>query len=133
MTTRAKVKPKAKAQAKLVERWYSARLLIERTIEAPDAPKPLFEESVIIFRMSEDAPAKAIKKRVEQLGKKTSHHFKNQYRETVRWTFREVLEVQEIMGQELTDGTEIYFRWWDNPSDRKLKLIRETHEEPWWT
>lgn len=103
------------------------------TIDNPKRPQPLFEESIIVFKMRDDAKASAIKKRVEQLGKKASDHYKNQYDETVRWTFREVLEVQEIMGHELADGTEIYYRWWDNPSDRKLRLIRETHEEPWWT
>jgi integrase len=113
--------------------WYSARLLIERTIETPKASKPLFEESVIIFKMGNDATPGAVRKRVNQLGRKASHRYKNPYGETVRWTFREVLEVQEIMGEELADGTEVYYRWWDNPSDRKLRMIRETHEEPWWT
>jgi hypothetical protein len=112
--------------------WYSARLLIERTVDTPELPKPLFEESVIIFKMAENETAGAIKKRVNQLGRKSSHRYKNQYGETVRWTFREVLEVQEIAGEELVDGTEVYYRWWDNPSDRKLKMVRETHEEPWW-
>ena len=113
--------------------WYSARLLIERTVEGGKPVKPLFEESVIIFQVGDDATPSAVKKRVNQLGRKASHHFKNEYGETIRWTFREVLEVQEIMGEVLTDGTEVYYRWWDNPSDRKLKMIRETHEEPWWT
>jgi hypothetical protein len=112
--------------------WFSARLLIERTIDTAKPPKPLFEESVIIFEMPEDGPASAIKKRVNQLGRKASHRYKNSYGETVRWTFREVLEVQEIVG-ELTDGTEIFYRWWDSPSDRKMKMIRETHEEAWWS
>ena len=88
---------------------------------------------MIIFKMGADATRGAIKKRVNQLGKKASHRYKNPYGEIVRWTFREVLEVQEIMGEGLTDGTEVYYRWWDNPSDRKLKMIRETHEEPWWS
>jgi hypothetical protein len=113
-----------------VSDWYSARLLIERTIDRGKPPKPLFEESVIIFQA---AGRRAASKRAKQLGRKASHHFKNFLGETVRWVFREVLEVQEIMGDELTDGTEVYFRWWDSPSERTFRMIRRTHEEPWWT
>ena len=82
--------------------------------------------------MPDDSTRAAIRKRANQLGKKASHRYKNSYGETVRWTFRELLEIQEIVGGELQDGTEVYFRWWDNPSDRKLRLIRESHEEAWW-
>jgi hypothetical protein len=43
------------------------------------------------------------------------------------------LEVQEIMTDKgLVDGTEVYFRWWDKPGPRAFKMMRETHEEPWW-
>lgn len=122
-----------RAKPKQSESWYSARLLIEMTIDGLNPPKPLFEESVIIFKMPDNATTSAIRKRVGQLGKKASHHYKNEDGEVVRWTFQEVLEVQQIMAEELTDGTEVYYRWWDNPSDRKLKMIRETHEEMWWT
>lgn len=110
--------------------WYSARLLLERTVGGGKPVKPLFEESVIIFQSTDRHTAS---KNAKQLGRKASHRFKNVYGETVRWTFREVLEVQEIMGDKLTDGTEVYFRWWDNPSERTLRMIRRTHEEPWWT
>jgi hypothetical protein len=103
------------------------------TIETERPFKPLFEESIVVFTLPPDSPRSVISKRASQLGRKASHRYKNSYGETVRWTFRELLEIQEIMGEELKDGTEIYFRWWDNPSDRKLKLIRESHEESWWT
>ena len=110
--------------------WYSARLLIERTLEGGKPVKPLLEESVIIFQAVD---RRAASKKAKQLGRKASHHFRNVYGEPVRWTFREVLEVQEITGDNPTDGTEVYFRWWNNPSERTLRMIRRTHEEPWWT
>jgi Domain of unknown function (DUF4288) len=112
--------------------WYSARLLIERTVEGGKPVKPLFEESVVVFKAADDATRGTVKRRANQLGRKANHHFKNAYGETVRWTFRELLEIQEIMTTDLQDGDEVYYRWWDNPSDRKLKMIRESHEEPWW-
>jgi hypothetical protein len=50
----------------------------------------------------------------------------------VRWEFREVLEVQRILDTRIREGTEVYFRWWRNPSKRDFKIMRETHEHPWW-
>lgn len=51
----------------------------------------------------------------------------------VSWVFREILEVQEIMSEGgITDGTEVFYRWWHNPGPRALKTMRKTHEKPWW-
>ena len=128
---RTKAPSRATPAAPTTPDWYSARLLIERTVEGSRPVKPLFEESVIVFQASDHREAS---RKAKQLGRKASHHFKNVYGETVRWTFREVLEVQEIMSDKgLVDGTEVYFRWWDKPSQRTLRMIRRTHEEPWWT
>jgi Domain of unknown function (DUF4288) len=102
------------------------------TVDRPKPPKPLFEESVIVFKVTDDASRAIVKRRANQLGRKASHRYKNNYGETVRWTFRELLEIQEIMTNELKDGDEVFFRWWDNPSIRTLNVLRRTHREPWW-
>jgi hypothetical protein len=116
-----------------VSDWYSARLLIEMTVDRPRPPKPLFEESVIVFKVADDASVAIVKRRANQLARKANHHYKNTYGETVRWTFRELLEIQEIMTIELKDGDEVFYRWWHNPSARTLKVLRETQTQRWWT
>lgn len=131
MTTRTK--PKPKTSRKPAECWYSARLLIEMTVNSPKAIKPLYEESVVVFKLDGNATRATIKRRANELGKAANQRYKNAYGETVRWTFREILEIQEISTKKLKDGDEVYYRWWENPSERKLSMIRESHEEPWWT
>ena len=56
--------------------------------------------------MPDDAAAGAVKKRVNQLGESQSTHKITGDRP---WTSESAVLFA-------TDGTEIYYRWWDNPS-----------------
>jgi len=48
------------------------------------------------------------------------------------WVFRELLEIQEISAETIGDGTEVFFRFLDEPSEVELELLRETHTHAWW-
>ena len=113
-------------------RWYSARMLFESVNDPPDPkPHPLFEESIVVFQADE---RDAIPAKLDELARGGEIEFQAMAGNQVRWVFREVLEVQEIMTNKsrLEDRIEVYFRWWHNPGPRAFKMMRETHEEPWW-
>jgi hypothetical protein len=109
--------------------WYSARLLFEEIlVDVPDA-KVLFEESVVVFRLKK---SESLQEKLTALAKEGEHEYEAMAGNMVRWEFREVLEVQEILDTRIREGTEVYFRWWHNPTKRDFKIMRETHEPPWW-
>ena len=113
--------------------WYSARLLYESVLEVARSSKdwePLFEEKFVVFRCTdtEDLMAK-----LTTIAKGYELEFENVYKETVRWLFREVLEVQEIMGRSIKDGTEVFYRRWHDPQHPEdFEYIRRTETESWW-
>jgi hypothetical protein len=108
--------------------WYSARLLYREEIE--HSPTGVFEEKIIVFTAVDDTDL--ITPKLDTLAKAREVEFQNQFGETVSWTFQEVLEIQDISAEEVGDGTEVFFRWWRDPTDEDFKLLRETHREPWW-
>jgi hypothetical protein len=111
------------------EEWYSARLLYECLGPKRYSTDPWFEEKIIVFQAGDrdSVPAK-----LKALARSMEHEYASADG-TVRWVFREILEVQDITTDKgLVDGTEVHFRWWRRPGTRVLKMIRETHEKPWW-
>jgi len=109
--------------------WYSACLLFEEIlVDVPDA-KVLFEESVVVFRLKK---SESLQEKLKTLAQEGEHEYEAIAGNMVRWEFREVLEVQEIMDTRIREGTEVYFRWWTNPTKRDFKILRMTHEHPWW-
>ena len=96
----------------------------------PDPKHPLFEESIIVFRLKK---TDSVLPRLLELAHQREHDYEAIAGNRVYWVFREVLEVQETMTNKgLVDGTEVYYRWWHNPGPRASKLMRETQTEPWW-
>ena len=117
------------------EKWYSARLLYEMLLlqspggkELADA-EPLFEDKLIVFRVQEGQDVVA---RLTALAQGANDEFEAAAGNWVKWVFREILEIQDIAAYEIEDGTEVYFRWWTNPTERDFEIIRETHGERWW-
>ena len=110
--------------------WYSARLLFESVHDDndPDA-EHLWEESTVVFRCES---GEDIGSKLTTLAKKGELSYANVYGNRVNWTFRELLEIQEISGYEVTDGTEVFFRWWNDPDAQDFEFMRRTHTEPWW-
>jgi hypothetical protein len=107
--------------------WYSARLLYESVHDPPEKPsrlEPLFEESIIVFYVKDED---SIHSRVLALAQAREHHYTAGAGNEVYWTFREILEVQEIMSnsEQIEDGTEVFYRWWFNPGPWKFKIMRK--------
>ncbi len=110
--------------------WYSVRLLYECVIDDsdPDA-EHTWEESTVVFRCQEDED---IGSKLTTLAKKGEVSYENVHGNKVKWTFRELLEVQEISGYEVTDGTEVFFRFWTDPDANNFEFLRSTHTDKWW-
>jgi hypothetical protein len=87
------------------KRWFAARLLAE--ILHPTEPNAvtLFEESVVLVRARDSAEAS---RRAKEIGSKAETEYLNPDGDSVHWAFREVLEVQELLDDEIADGTEVY-------------------------
>jgi hypothetical protein len=117
------------------EQWYSARLLYERLLlESPDGDEladsePLFEDKLIVFRVKEGQDVVA---KLTALAEAANHEYEAAAGNWVKWVFREILEIRDITAHEIDDGTEVYFRWWTNPTEHDFQIIRETHSERWW-
>ena len=115
--------------------WYSARLLYESVHyksqggERVDADEPLFEEKLIVFhcRKDEDIVAK-----LKTIADEQEHEYEAAAGNWVKWTFREILEIQEVMGRKITDGTEVFYRFWGAPDEHDFEMMRETATDPWW-
>ena len=87
------------------KRWFAARLLSEDLHPSEPNAAPLFEESIILLRARDAAEARA---RSEEMAARSETEYSNPDGHTVRWVFREVLEVQELVDDDIADGTEVY-------------------------
>jgi hypothetical protein len=117
------------------EQWYSARLLYERLLlESPggdplEDSESLFEDKLIVFRVKE---GEDIVSKLTALANGANEEFEAAAGNWVKWVFREILEIQDISAYDIEDGTEVYFRWWHDPTERDFQVMRDTHEPPWW-
>lgn len=100
------------------QRWFAVRLLSESSIAQDPAAEPLFEDTLVLLRATNE---EAAQRRGEEYGRAAEHEYENEAREVVRWEFREVLDVQEVLDEEVTDGTEVYYRLL---GPRELSAIR---------
>src|SRR5688572_21159508 len=98
--------------------WYSARILMEASHPDGHSEPKLFEDSVVLLRAGsiEEAATKATRQ-----GKKAEHSYKNAEGETVRWEFREVLDVVEVLDAELVEGSEVYHHYIDEEGVEYLR------------
>ena len=113
------------------ETWYSARLLYERELRGAPTPddEPLFEDKLIVFRCQDGEEVVA---KLQRLAREGEDEYKAIAGNMVRWVFREILEVQDISAYRVEDGTEVYFRWWHDPSERDFEIMRHSHGDRWW-
>ena len=109
------------------ERWFAARLLSEGMHpDEPNAPT-LFEESIVLLRARDTAEAT---RRAGEIGAKAETQYLNPSGDAVRWTFREVLEVQELLDDEIADGTEVYHALLRAEEVEQRRRATEKLEEP---
>ena len=68
--------------------------------------------------------------KLTRIAKRDELEFENVFSETVQWLFREVLEVQEIIGQKIEDGTEVFYRLWQDPNPVDFEYLRVLKQRP---
>ena len=87
--------------------WFSALLFFECEVIGSPESDPLCEKSVRIFQAAgeEEAMTKA-----EEIGRGAEHEYSNEEGQTVVWRFVRVLEVQDLAGEELGEGMEVFSR-----------------------
>lgn len=85
--------------------WHAAKILFEARVDNRASADALREESIRVF-LSDGLDRARL--RAEELGRAAEHEYQNEYGELVRWTFVEVLEVQDLCAFELQDGAEVF-------------------------
>ena len=113
--------------------WYSARILyqslVDDDVDEASEGAVLFEEKLLIFSCRERSN---VREQLAALAKKNEESYQNAEGNQVTWVLREILEVQEIMAESVGDGTEVFYRYWHNPSERDFDEMRQTQTEAWW-
>ena len=87
--------------------WYSALIIYESDVAGFADPLPIREESIRVILADSDSFAWS---KAEEVGRQNEHSFKNEQGELVTWRFVEVVEVQDLCEEQLTDGLEVYSR-----------------------
>ena len=69
---------------------------------------PLYEERLTLIKAGsrEEATRKA-----QQIVRMATHSYKNEAGQTISWTCRRIVEVTEVIDNSLSDGAEIYGRY----------------------
>ncbi len=97
------------------ERWYVATIITQCKVADADQASWTLDEQICVLQAAngEVAYDKAV-----QLGKSTEHSYPNSNGDEVRWTFLGLNNLEELVGNSITDGTEIRSRLFesDNPS-----------------
>jgi len=111
--------------------WYAARLLYECVVEADasaDDEETLFQERV--FVVSLDAGEDLLEK-VTALAHREQLSCDNLEGNRVDWVLREILEIEDLMTDSISDSTEVYYRPWHNPDNADFEHLRESDHGQW--
>lgn len=88
---------------------YIAVVIYESSADAKDY-EPLYEESfMLIAADSEEEAREKVLNHVNQ-----PHSYKNQYGETITWSFKQLVQLLNVWSAELGDGTEVCSRFFQN-------------------
>lgn len=89
---------------------YIAVILYESASDAPNY-QPLYQESFILLKATslEEAEAKAL-----AYGTQEQVSYQNENQETIRWSLKQVIDVNSVLDDELDDGSELYARHFRN-------------------
>lgn len=87
--------------------WYSASMIFECVQNGRAEVEDLWEHQVILVQAAsaDEVPAVA-----ERLGKDSEVSYISATGAHVRWEFRKVLDVYELLGEKLATGSEVYSR-----------------------
>src|SRR3954447_24578785 len=93
------------------EHWFIAVLVFESSIQG-DKNAPHIEEYIpkvdLQFRLVRASDSEAAYARALAIGEREEHSYENPYGETCAWSFMGLKDLQEMVGDELGDGVEVY-------------------------
>jgi|SRR4051794_7222775 len=106
------------------QKWFAACLLMESLVDSGPPKEKLFEETIVLVRAATDADAA---QKAERFGRDAEHEYQNTYGETVRWVFRELLDLKELIDEAIGDGTEVYYAFLDeNEVVQRQRMLRSS-------
>jgi Domain of unknown function (DUF4288) len=100
--------------------WFSVRCLSECVLD--DAPA-LYEDCILLIQAEDDVHAR---RKGDAAARKSSHQYANSFGETVRWEFREVLDVKQLFDAEIRDGSEVYYSFLSHADLENVRTALET-------
>jgi hypothetical protein len=89
--------------------WYGASLVFEATHDLESVPTTLWEERVVLVLANDEDQARAL---AEQIGTESEHEYQvdSPTPHTLRWRFRSLQSVYEILADAPAHGTEVFSR-----------------------
>lgn len=99
--------------------WYTVRLLSKAVVN-DKTKRSLFDESFVVIKAS--SYDQAVKK-ARECGKRSETAYRSNYGHDVRWKFLSVVEVKEVIGGSIGDGTEVYSRLFRSSKPNPLKAV----------
>src|SRR5436309_680118 len=111
------------------QKWFAACLLMESLVDSGPPKEKLFEEKIVLVRASTDADAA---EKAERFGRDAEQEYLNADGETVKWVFRELLDLKELFDEAVGDGTEVYYAFLgdDEVVQRQRMLRAGEHLDP---
>jgi Domain of unknown function (DUF4288) len=93
-----------------MQSFYMAVVLYESSSDASDY-QPWYQEGFVLIKASslEEAKEKAL-----NYAKREQVSYQNEYKETITWSLKRLVDVNNLLYDEFEDGTEIYARHFQN-------------------
>ncbi|MCU7495990.1 MAG: DUF4288 domain-containing protein [Ignavibacteria bacterium] len=88
-------------------KWYSTSLLFEGVNSGKPETEYLWEESIVLFFAKDEE--EAIKK-ANLYGINSETEYESVSKDIVKWKFRHILGIQEVLSDKISDGTEVFSR-----------------------
>jgi len=97
--------------------WYTACLFFEGVCDKPQEEGNLWEERCVLVQGDDAAE---VEQRARQIGEAGEHDYTTADGNFLRWHFRKVERVYQLIDDELQDGTEVFSRFLDDSQAASL-------------
>jgi hypothetical protein len=89
-------------------KWYSASLLFEGVTPGRPEAEYLWEESIVLFQAKDEKEAE---EKARLSGLNSEHEYESASKDMVKWKFRHIISIQEVLSNNITDGVEVFSRY----------------------
>jgi hypothetical protein len=108
-------------------KWYVAEIIVRCRVGRLSKRKTLYDRQIKVLRASTDEMAYL---RAMKLGKAETHFYKNSAGEKVHWEFLGLGNLEPLLEEKISDGTEIYSRL--QRGNPKIKICRKRDLTVFW-